>query len=84
MFDNLENVKGKYMSEIWDTVLRMSYEWWESKRPVDWTLRKHAQNATINCVTKEEKHLAKAIARCYDGTSLKKRSRSIKRVVENE
>lgn len=35
--------------------------WWESKRPVDWTVDTHLSMPTVNC-SGDEVHLAQAVA----------------------
>lgn len=42
-------------------VLLAARRWWESRRPVAWTLGEHLANPEVNCVTPSEKALAKAV-----------------------
>jgi hypothetical protein len=45
-------------------VIIAAIQWWKSKKPRGWTYEQHMSNPTVNCEkTKEEKELAKSIAR---------------------
>lgn len=36
--------------------------WWESLRPVDWSLRQHIDNPTVNTASANERRMAEAVA----------------------
>ena len=40
-------------------VVRAVHKWWRYKRPLRWSIIEHCDNPTINCMTEEEKNLAK-------------------------
>lgn len=46
-----------------DTLIKATYDWWLTKRPVGWNLRQHLRAPCINCVSSSEDALASAIAR---------------------
>jgi len=39
--------------------------WWREHKPRGWSISRHLQNPTVNCVTFREKRLARAAARWY-------------------
>lgn len=43
-------------------VLDRAMNWWESKRPEDWTYAQHCQRPDINCAGAVESGLANAVA----------------------
>lgn len=56
--DTLEAVSG---------LVDVAISWWESKRPIRYTEKEHLENYAINCVTKQEMYLAKAVAELIEG-----------------
>lgn len=45
-----------------ESVINAAIEWWESNRPVNWSLKQHLEHPRVNCSTKAEQELATAIA----------------------
>ncbi len=43
-------------------LLAVSRKWWEGLRPVDWDIRQHLANPTVNTSSDAETELADAIA----------------------
>jgi hypothetical protein len=44
-----------------EQVIKRAKQWWESKRPLEWSEKEHAENPMVNCPTEQEKKLAIAV-----------------------
>ncbi len=42
-------------------VIRAALSWWRGRRPVGWSKRRHQRTPFVNCVTKRDHELARAI-----------------------
>lgn len=47
----------------YDDLTKAVNEWWEMKRPLDYSFQNHLDNPTVNCVTESEKKMALALKR---------------------
>jgi len=56
------NMKDEYFKRKLNILFGSVGIWFESKRPEKWNLRKHIEDPTVNCHTREEKELAKNYA----------------------
>ena len=46
-----------------NNVIRAALEWWEGKRPIDWTIAQHLNMPAVNAIaTVRDTHLAHCVA----------------------
>jgi len=52
-------IDASYAHEV--AITRAAAAWFDSKRPLDWSLREHIAHVEVNCTTRAEKALARAV-----------------------
>lgn len=50
------------MSDTTDEIVRAAVHWWESHRPLSFTVHDHVEHCTVNTCYDAEKNLARAVA----------------------
>ena len=56
------DVQPNFAIETTD-LFKVSERWWRMKRPCSWSLERHLETPTVNCIGNEERKLAKEVAR---------------------
>lgn len=75
----LEKIVPQEMHLILLRAADMAVRWWREKKPQSWSIRKHLEAPTINCVGEREKQLARAAPVTTSNSSMKERMRIARR-----
>jgi len=62
-----KKTERRQMSKKENMVVASVVRWWVGRRPCEWSHAEHMNNPVVNCSTKKECHMAKAVKKYLDG-----------------